>query len=176
MRATFYETPDGQTHHLVALRPPVDPSEVPQRLQSVTYVRVLPHLKHVGTFPQIHYGLEAERAGFDDALLTTGQGEVAETTVANIGFVVGGRIIWPTAPALHGIVQQLLEAALPASGLPTEHAPVRLTDVPGFDGAFTVNSVGVVPVAEIDSYRFPEPSAIVAAVIAVHMELPWDRL
>lgn len=176
LRATFYETPDGQTHDLVAMRAPMDPSEVPQRLRPVTYVRPLAHLKHVGTFAQIHYGLEAERAGFDDALLTTGQGDIAETTIANIGFAGGGRVVWPTAPALPGIGQQLLGAVLPASGLSAGYAPVRLTDVPGFDGAFTVNSVGVVPIAEIDSHRFPEPSAIVAAVVAAHAELPWDRL
>jgi branched-subunit amino acid aminotransferase/4-amino-4-deoxychorismate lyase len=176
LRASFYDTQDGQTHDLVALRPPVDPSEAPQRLRSVTYARAVPHLKHVCTFAQIYYGREAEQAGFDDALLTTGQGEVAETTIANIGFVGGGRVVWPTAPTLHGTGQQLLEAALPANGLPVEHAPVRLTDVPGFDGAFTVNSIGVVPVAQIDSHRFPKPSALVAAVIAVHMELPWDQL
>jgi len=176
LRASFYDTPDGQTHDFVALRPPLDPSVVPQRLRSVTYVRVLPHVKHVGTFPLIYYGREAERAGFDDALFTTGQGEVAETTIANIGFVLGGQVVWPTAPALHGIGQQLLESALPASGLPVEHAPVRLTDVADFDGAFIVNSIGVVPVAQIDSHRFPKPSAIVAAVIATHAELPWDRL
>jgi len=176
LRASFYETPDGQTHDFVALRPPVDPSVVPQRLRSVTYVRALPHIKHVGTFPLIHYGLEAERAGFDDALFTTGQGEVAETTIANIGFVRGGRVVWPTAPALHGIAQQLLEAALPAGGLPVEHAPVRLADVADFDSAFMVNSIGVAGVAQIDGHRFPQPSATVGAVIAVHAELPWDRL
>jgi branched-subunit amino acid aminotransferase/4-amino-4-deoxychorismate lyase len=176
LRATFYETPDGQTHDLVAVRAPVDPSEVPQRLRSVTYVRPVAHLKHVGTFAQIHYGQEAEQAGFDDALLVTGQGEAAETTIANIGFVVGGRVVWPTAPALHGIGQQLLEAVLPPSGMPAEHAPVRLMEVPGFDGAFTINSVGVVPVAQIDDHRFPEPSATVAAVITAHAELPWDPL
>ena len=126
LRATFYETPDGQTHDLVAVRAPADPSEVPQRLRSVTYARPVAHLKHVGTFPLIYYGQEAERAGFDDALLVTGQGEAAETTIANIGFVVGGRVVWPTAPALHGIGQQLLEAALPDSGMPTGHSGVRI--------------------------------------------------
>ena len=77
----------------MAVRAPVDPAEVPQRLRSVRYVRPVAHLKHVGTFAQIYYGQEAERAGFDDALLVTGQGEAAETTIANIGFVVGGRVV-----------------------------------------------------------------------------------
>jgi branched-subunit amino acid aminotransferase/4-amino-4-deoxychorismate lyase len=175
LRATYYETPDGSTHDLVVLRAPVDPSEVSQRLRSVSYVRPLAHLKHMGTFALIYYGRGATRVGFDDALLTTGQGEAAETTMANIGFVTGDRVVWPTAPALHGIGQQLLEGALPARNLVVEHAPVRLTDVPGFDGAFTVNSVGVVPVAQIDSHRFPGSSATVTEVAKAHAELPWER-
>jgi branched-subunit amino acid aminotransferase/4-amino-4-deoxychorismate lyase len=176
LRATFYQTPDGQTHDLVAVRPPIDPSETPQRLRPVSYIRPFAHLKHVGTFAQIRYGNEAERAGFDDALLTTAQGEIAETTIADIGFVAGRRVTWPTAPALHGIGQQLLEVALPAGGLTVEHAPVRLTDVPGFNGAFVVNSTGVVPVAEIDGHQFLEPTEAVAEIIAAHAKLPWDRL
>ena len=60
--------------------------------------------------------------------------------------------------------------------MPVEHAPVWLAEVPGFDGAFTVNSVGVVPVAQIDDHRFPEPGATLATVITAHAELPWDPL
>jgi branched-subunit amino acid aminotransferase/4-amino-4-deoxychorismate lyase len=82
-------------------------------LRPVSYTRPFAHLKHVGTFALIRYGNEAERAGFDDALLTTANGEIAETTIANIGFVAGCRVTWPTAPALRGIGQQLLEDALP---------------------------------------------------------------
>jgi branched-subunit amino acid aminotransferase/4-amino-4-deoxychorismate lyase len=52
---------------------------------------------------------------------------------------------------------------------------VRLTDVPDFDGAFTVNSVGVVPVAQIDGHHFSGPSATVREILKVHAELPWDR-
>jgi branched-subunit amino acid aminotransferase/4-amino-4-deoxychorismate lyase len=176
LRATFYQTPDGQTHDLVAVRPPVEPSETPQRLRPVSYTRPFAHLKHVGSFAQIRYGNEAERAGFDDALLTTALGEIAETTIANIGFVAGRRVTWPTAPALHGIGQQLLEDALPAGDLAVEHAPVRLTDVPGFDGAFVVNSIGVVPVAQIDGHRFAEPGKTIAEIIQAHAKLLWDLL
>lgn len=100
---------------------------------------------------------------------------MAETTIANIGFVSGNRVIWPTAPALHGIGQQLLEDALPGRNVTVGHAAVHLEDVEGFDGAFMVNSIGVVPVAQIDGHRFPAGNAVVAEVAKAHAELPWDR-
>jgi branched-subunit amino acid aminotransferase/4-amino-4-deoxychorismate lyase len=176
LRATFYDTPDGQAHDLVALRPPSDPGTEPQRLRSVSYLRPLAHLKHTGTFPLIYHGLAAERDGFHDALLTTPDGEAAETTTANIGFLAGRQVTWPAAPALLGIGQDLLETALPAAGLATSRAPVRLADLGRFDAAFTVNSVGVVPVSEIDGHRFADPVTAVAPVIAAHAALPWDSL
>jgi branched-subunit amino acid aminotransferase/4-amino-4-deoxychorismate lyase len=176
LRATFYDTPDGRTHDFVALRPPLNLAQAPQRLRSVSYVRLLPHLKHVGTFAQIYYGQQAERDGYDDALLTTGEGAIAETTIANIGFVAGRRVVWPAAPVLHGIGQQLLEDALPASGLPHERRPVYLADLPAFDGAFTVNSTGVVPVAQIDGHVFAQPGAVIAEIIKAHAGLPWEQL
>jgi branched-subunit amino acid aminotransferase/4-amino-4-deoxychorismate lyase len=176
LRATFYDTPDGHAHDLVALRPPSDPPVRPQRLRPVSYLRPLAHLKHTGTFPLIYHGLAAERDGFDDALLTTPDGEIAETTTANIGFASGRQVTWPAAPALLGTGQELLEAALTASGLATRRAPVRLDDLPGFDAAFTVSSVGVVPVAEIGGHQFTGPVATVTAVMAVHAALPWDQL
>jgi branched-subunit amino acid aminotransferase/4-amino-4-deoxychorismate lyase len=176
LRATFYETPDGQVHDLVVLRPPAGPPAAPQRLRSVSYVRPLAHVKHTGTFAQIYYWQEAERAGYDDALLTTAAGEAAETTMANIGFTAGNRVTWPGAPALHGTGQQLLEAALPGLGLTGGRAPVRLADLPGFDGAFTVNSAGVASVAQVDGHRFAGPGAAVAEIIRAHARLPWDQL
>jgi branched-subunit amino acid aminotransferase/4-amino-4-deoxychorismate lyase len=176
LRATFYDTPDGHAHDLVALRPPSDPAAGPLRLRPVSYLRPLAHLKHTGTFPLIYHGLAAERDGYDDALLTTPDGEVAETTTANIGFVTGRQVTWPTAPALLGTGQELLEAALPASGLSTGRARVHLDDLAGFDAAFTVNSVGVVPVAEIGGHRFTGPATAITPVMAVHAALPWDQI
>lgn len=176
LRASFQESPPGRTHHLVVLRPPVEPSRSPARLRSVRYIRALAHLKHVGTFPQIRHGREAERAGYDDALLTTDDGQIAETTAANIGFLSGGTVIWPTAPALDGIGQQLLRAVLPAAGYHVEHGAVRVRDLADFDGAFIVNSIGVVPVGQIDEHRFREPQQAVTPIVAAHDQLPRTTL
>jgi branched-subunit amino acid aminotransferase/4-amino-4-deoxychorismate lyase len=103
LRSTFYDDPDGESHALVALRPPAEPPPAPQRLRTVGWVRPFAHLKHVGTFAQTRHGREARQAGYDDALLVTAASEVAETTIANIGFVREGQVIWPSGPALHGI-------------------------------------------------------------------------
>ncbi len=176
LRATYYDTPDGRTHELIVIRVPVAPSSVPQRFQTVRHVRPFAHLKHVGTFAQIAYGRQAERNGYDDAVLVTDDGEIAETTIANIGFLRGSVVVWPTAPALHGIGQQLLESALPAAGIAVEHQPVRLDDVTRFDGAFAVNSIGVVSVAQIDTHRFSSPKEHAASIVAIHDALAWTAL
>jgi branched-subunit amino acid aminotransferase/4-amino-4-deoxychorismate lyase len=176
LRATLFDTSDGKTHMLVVLRPPREPATGPVRLRSVRYVRPFAHLKHVGMFAQIRYGEDAEKDGYDDALLVTADRSVAETTVANIGFVDESRIVWPSGPTLHGTGQQLLEFACSELGLAVGHAPVHLSELSKFNGAFIVNSSGVAPVGQIDDHSFPEPEQAVRQLISMHERLPWDRL
>ena len=161
---------------LVVARDPVDPSTSPQRLSAIDYVRPFAHLKHVGTFAQIRHGEQAERAGYDDALLLTPDRHIAETTMANVGFLADDRVIWPSAPMLHGIGQQLIQDALHDRGLHQEHATVALGDLSTLDAAFTINSVGVVPIGQIDTYRFRSPHERLREIIELHDALPWDQL
>ena len=176
LRATFFQDSSASTRVLVVVRDPVDPSTSPQRLTAVDYVRPFAHLKHVGTFAQIRHGEQAERAGYDDALLITPAGHIAETTMANVGFLADDRVVWPSAPMLHGIGQRLIQNAIPDAGLRQEHAPVALDDLHGLDAAFTINSVGVAPVGQIDTHRFGSPHARLRRIIELHDALPWDRL
>ncbi len=176
LRATFYEDTHGSTRVLVVLREPVDPPTSPQRLRAVDYVRPFAHLKHVGTFAQIRHGEQAEQAGYDDALLITTDGHIAETTIANVGFVRDDRLIWPAAPMLHGIGQQLIQDAVQNSCLQQEHAAVTLGDLDTFSAAFTINSVGVVPIGQIDEHRFSLPHQRLHEITELHEGLPWDRL
>ncbi|MFZ1995964.1 MAG: aminotransferase class IV [Solirubrobacteraceae bacterium] len=172
----FYEDADGSTRLLVVLRDPVDPPTAPQRLRAVDYVRPFAHLKHVGTFSQIRHGQQAEQAGCDDALLITAEGHIAETTIANIGFVRDDSLIWPSAPMLDGIGQQLIKGAVEDGGLRQEHATVTLGDLDTLDAAFTINSVGVAPVVQIDQHRFGSSHEHLHRIIELHDALPWDRL
>jgi len=129
---------DEDASVMVTVRPPAAPPGRPQALRTVSYERPAAHLKHAGTFGQIYFGLRAERDGFDDALLTGPGGIISEAAISNIGFFDGDAVIWPDAPALHGITMQLLEQRLPAAGLRSRRAHVRLGDLPSFGGRSSV--------------------------------------
>ena len=170
----FQPEPGSGVSVLVALRPAVGMPAMPQALQAVPYQRPLPHIKHVGTFGQIHYGRLAERHGFDDALLTGADGIVAEAAISNIGFLDDNRVVWPDAPALLGITMQLLDRRLAGSGVRSRRAPVRLADLPAYAGAFVTNSRGVAPVGRIDDLALPVGSGLLTTLSQLYEGVPWE--
>lgn len=153
LRVTVTQT-SQDVRVLTVVRPPLDASRTPVTLRSVRWTRGIPEVKHAGTFPQRQLAREAERAGFDDALLVTPEGLVSETTIANIGFVRGWDVVRPDAPALAGITQTLLAGALPGHGFSSRTEPVQLADVARFEGAVLSNSIGIEPVARIDGHTY----------------------
>jgi branched-subunit amino acid aminotransferase/4-amino-4-deoxychorismate lyase len=167
---------DGAVSIMVTVRELPDVAPRPQRLQTVRYQRPVPHIKHVGTFGQIHHGLAAERNGFDDALLTGDDGAIAEAAIANIGFHDGATIVWPTAPALPGITLLLLQRELARRDLPTAHAAVRVADLPSFRAAFVTNSLGIAPVGRIDDRHLPVDPDLMGTLHETYESVPWDTL
>ncbi|MFD7656368.1 aminotransferase class IV [Actinosynnema sp. NPDC059797] len=155
---------------LVAVYPPAEPPDVPQRLMPVDHTRPLPHVKHVGGFGQLHHRRLALRAGFDDALLVSRDGVVVEGSIANIGFLdADGGVVWPEADWLHGTAMALLERELPS-----RREVVRLEEVGRYRAAFLANSRGVVPVAGIGDVGFAADEAGVARVRAAYDAVPGD--
>ncbi|MBW4717707.1 aminotransferase class IV [Saccharothrix obliqua] len=154
---------------LVAVREPHTPPATPQRLVSVDYQRPLPHVKHLGGFGQSLHRNRAQAAGYDDALLTTRDGVVVESSIANIGFFDDTGVVWADADWLHGITMQVLESVLPG-----RRAVVRLADLRDYRGAFLTNSIGVVPVAGVDDVEFEVDDEAVARVHAAYDAVPWD--
>ncbi|MEV0714393.1 aminotransferase class IV [Asanoa sp. NPDC050611] len=154
----------------VAVGPPTPPVVGPHRLRSVPYLRPFPHLKHLGGFAQGEWARRVRAEGYDEALLTAGDGEITETSVANIGFFAAdGAVVWPTPPWLHGTAMRLVE-----QHRPTTRRRITLADVSGFHGAFTVNSIGHVAVASIDDIpTLPDP-ALMAGLDALFASVPWD--
>ncbi len=143
---------------LVSLTPPADASGPPLRVRSVAQPRALPHIKHLATLPQLHARRQARLAGFDDALLVDGQGRVCEGTLWNVGFWDGARVIWPEAPMLRGVTQQLLESGLGQGGIGQRSEPVPLDGLGRFRGAFATYSRGIHLLVQIDQTRFtPDP-------------------
>ncbi|MEU3397384.1 aminotransferase class IV [Streptomyces filamentosus] len=143
----------------------------PQRLASADYLRPAAHLKHLGGFGQRYHGDAARRAGFDEALLTTPAGEVAEGAVANVAFWDGTRLVWPTAPHLTGITMALL-----APRLPSLHRPVTLAELPSFRAAFTVNSRTIAPVTAIDGVTYPVDGELLDRLLAALAGAPAEEI
>ena len=100
----------------------------------------------------------ARAAGYDDALFVDDAGRVSEGSLWNIGFIRGGRVIWPQAPMLAGVAQALLQLGLEEAGMAGVTEPVHLDELARFDGAFLCNSATpACPVSAIDGHAFPPP-------------------
>ncbi|WP_052499080.1 aminotransferase class IV [Streptomyces vietnamensis] len=143
--------------------PAPDGPGAPQRLTTVDYWRPAPHIKHLGGFGQRYHGEAARRAGFDEALLTSPYGEIAEGAVTNIAFWDGTSVVWPSAPCLTGITMALLEPRLPSV-----RRPVTLADLPGFRAAFVTNSRTIAPVTAIDETTFAVDEELIGRVFAAY--------
>lgn len=157
-------TPDwrGAPSVLIAASPPPAPLADSLRLQVQTYAREAAHLKHVATFGLIRARREARSAGFDDALFADGEGRVSEGSLWNIGFVSGDEVVWPQGPMLAGVAQALVQGGLDAAGLTGRTEPVRLADLPRFDGAFICNSATpACAVAAIGERAYATPPGLI---------------
>ena len=135
---------------MVTVREPASMPSTPRSLQTVPYQRPLAHIKHLGGFGQAYHRRLAVRAGFDEALLVGPDGVVAEGSITNIGFIEGDAVVWPDAPALHGMSMQVLERELPKAGIAWSRRSVNVAEIGSFDGAFLTNARGIAPVGRID--------------------------
>jgi branched-subunit amino acid aminotransferase/4-amino-4-deoxychorismate lyase len=161
---------------MVVLRPPAQQPSVLQRLTAVSYQRPVAQIKHVGTFGQIYHGEAAERAGYDDALLTGPGDVISESTISNIGFFAGDAVVWPSALSLEGITMQLLSTALAERGIPSRRKTVRVADLPSFRSAFLTNSLGVTPVRQVDDQVLSLDPGFTRDVVDAYESVPWDQI
>ena len=165
------------TDVLMAITAARTPPAKPLRLRSVVHERTLPAIKHVGTFGVFHELRRARRDGFDDALLCTPSGEVSEGTTWNIGFVDGGKIVWPLAPALAGITRQLLDRGLRGSGISTESRHIRLDELAAYRACFIVNAGSVGPMVEgIDDIRFSVDAELPRLIESAYASQPLEAI
>ncbi|WP_251061483.1 aminotransferase class IV, partial [Streptomyces sp. ISL-100] len=161
---------------MVTVRPPATMPSAPQALMSVPYERPFPHIKHLGSFAQTHYGHLARRAGFDDALLTVPGGVVAEGAITNVAFYDGTSVVWPDAPSLHGVTMALLEARLPEYGLPSVRGRVTVGGLAGYRAAFVTNSQGIAAVRRIDETGFSVDEELMKTVMSAYEATPWEAV
>ncbi|MFD3404538.1 aminotransferase class IV [Kribbella sp. NPDC058693] len=154
-------------HLLVRVGPPVAPTTDPVRLVTYEHERAVPHLKHTGTFDLTYYAHKAKDEGYDDALFHTRTGEISEASIWNICFARGTDIVFPSAPVLHGIRQQILQRGLPAYTT----APVTALEL--YDAAYLTNSIDpALPVASINNTTYkphPESAELIARAYATQL-------
>ncbi len=99
---------------------------------------------------------EAEREGYDDAMMFDYRGLVAESTGSNIFFVKDGVIHTPTPDCfLDGITRQTVIGLAKKRGIEVIERAIRPEEMADFSECFlTGTAVEVTPVAEIGEYRF----------------------
>ena len=148
----------------------------PQSLQTVEYLRPRAHIKHASGFGQGYFGGLAQANGFDEALFVGADGHIAEGSITNIGFVSGDAIVWPEAPALRGVMMQVLQRELERAHISWRYEPVRIEDVASLDGAFVTNSRGFASVARIDEIELPTDVALSRTARQLLAAAPYDEI
>jgi branched-chain amino acid aminotransferase len=97
---------------------------------------------------------EAHRAGYDDAIFLTREGQVSEASAANIFLVRKGQLITPpvTADILEGITREsVMELVREELGLEVVERDVDRTELYAADEAFlTGTGFQIAPVVEVD--------------------------
>jgi 4-amino-4-deoxychorismate lyase len=166
------------TADILVMTAPSPPSRSePLRVKSFTYVRELPAIKHVGTFPLFHYRRVAQQAGFDDAVFVDGAGCISEGSIWNIGFFDGTGIVWPAAAQLAGVSMQLLQAGLARNGVSSATRRVALAEIGTFRAAFFTNSsVSVRAIASIDATEFTQDAALAALLAECYEAMPLQAI
>ncbi|MFD1932093.1 aminotransferase class IV [Nonomuraea mangrovi] len=175
VRVYVMEADDGP-HVFVSTRPPVDVATEPRSVKPVAYQRFLPHIKHMGGFPQAYHGRLVDAGGYDEGLLTTPDGLISEGLITNLGCFDGTAVIWPDLPMLHGITMQLMERALESAGIPQERRPIRVPDLRSYEAVFLTNSHGVVMVGRLEEDTLKLDDAFAARLLGLYDDVPWDTI
>ena len=114
----------------------------------------------------------AEAEGFDDALMLTLEGNIAEATGANIFLAIDGALHTPTPESfLDGITRRTVMALARARQIPVIERRIPLDDLPRASEVFLAGTAAeVTPVRAIGTHQFT-PGAITEALIADYTAL-----
>jgi branched-subunit amino acid aminotransferase/4-amino-4-deoxychorismate lyase len=145
---------------LVTTRPAPQAPAPPLRLQSASYCRDMPEVKHVGLFGCLRHRRAAQLNGYDDAVFIDSHSDISEAATSNVGFFDGERVIWPKADVLAGTTLTLLAQLHDG---PTATAPVNLAQLGDMHAAFVTNAVvGVRAVSAIDATTWSGEHPVIA--------------
>jgi len=150
------ETPIPTT--LVAVSPAY-PGRSPMSLHVVQGIRrnqfsPLFRIKSLNYLDNILARNEATQLGFDDAILLNTTGQVTETSVGNLLFLVDGK--WVTPPVNDGVLPGTARARILADGLAKE-CTLQDCDLAKVESAIMVNALSLRTVEKIDQRELDMP-------------------
>lgn len=124
---------------------------------------------------------EANRRGFDDAILLNYKGDVAEGSGANLFLVKDGRLLTNDADAsiVLGITRDSVLQLASDLGIPADVRPLTLEDLAGADEAFfTGTAIEVTPITEVDGSPIGagKPGPITLQIQRSYFEAAHGRL
>ncbi|MCA9448989.1 MAG: aminotransferase class IV, partial [Candidatus Omnitrophica bacterium] len=115
-----------------------------------------PQTKTMNYLNNILAKLEAERSGFEEALMLNAEGYVAEAAADNLFIIAGDRLLTPATylGALPGITRAAVLEIASEFGLKTEETHITLPDVYCAEECFlTGTAAEVIPVIEVDGRK-----------------------
>ncbi len=181
--------PNAQPSVLISTRPVPPAGSVPGpssgpvaglRVRSVSYIRDLPAVKHLGTFGQLHQRRLAQLAGFDDALFLTGpepSARVCEGPTWNVALLIGDELIWPDNDCLPGVTRELLQQGVPQAGIGWSSRSVTRAELSQVRAAFATSAgVGVRPIAQLDGTGLPGEPHLLKELQTAYTQLTGESL
>ncbi|MEZ5017966.1 MAG: aminotransferase class IV [Flavipsychrobacter sp.] len=100
---------------------------------------------------------QADKKGFDDALICNISGNIIESTIANIFWIKGDTIYTPplSEGCIAGVMRQYLLEQLPMAGINIKEEPLTRAQLKAADGIFLTNAIRKIKwVSTIDDMTF----------------------
>ncbi len=111
------------------------------------------YIKATTLLPNVLAKSRAKKAGYYDAVFVTEEGEVRESTSANIYVVEGKSVVFPRRDksVLHGVTQRFLSGCMDAMGLTAEEGLISLDRLFAADEVFiSSTAIEVLAVTSVD--------------------------
>jgi len=130
------------------------------------------YIKATTLLPNVLAKSRAQKAGYDDAVFVTPEGEVRESTSANIYIVEGKTVVFPrrNKSVLHGVTQRSLYGCAEAFGLRMEEGVIQLERLFAANEVFiSSTAVEVLAVTSVDD-RDISTGKVGPVTIGLHQE------
>ncbi len=146
-----------------------------------------PILKHKTTayIQNIIAKNESESLGFDDCVFTDYNENILETSIANLCFKKGNKVVMPdiNGPLLEGIAQKNIESVFRFDfGFETSYEKLKLKEIVDYDEAFISNSaMQLMPIRFIDNHEYHVNTKLATKVNALlddyhKNEMDYDKI